>query len=85
MGFAGIQLGKVHYMPVGANHEMPIIIRKLVHDNKGMPPPVKDEALFVFLCVARKAKHAGIRFWSKNIFNTPRSPQLFHSFFLYTA
>ena len=56
MGFAGIQLGKVHYMPVGANHEMPIIIRKLVHDNKGMPPPVKDEALFVFSPTARLAE-----------------------------
>jgi hypothetical protein len=78
IGFFQSQIRQTAHMPVGANHEMTIIVREFVHDYKRVFPAGKNKTLLVFIGFPRNAKNAFIRLGSKYVIKTPRRPQNFH-------
>ena len=74
MGFFWHKVCQHHNMPEWANHDMPVIIREFVHDDKGLVASVQYQALFVFCRMLRKAEYARVRLGAKNILDAPRSP-----------
>jgi hypothetical protein len=49
MPFFRCQVGKLHDVPKGADHEMTIIVGKFVHNYKSVLTPLQYQTFFVFI------------------------------------
>lgn len=65
-------------MPVRGDHEVPVIVRVLVHNHKIPLTAMQHKPLLVFVHMRRQAENAGIGLGTQDIFQPPRAPQLFH-------
>ena len=74
MGFFCHKVSQHHNMPEWANHDMPVIIREFVHDDKGHAASVQYQALLVIRRMIGEAEHAGVWLGAKNVLNAPWSP-----------
>jgi hypothetical protein len=78
LGFVRRQITEIHAVAKGSDHNMPVIIRKFIHDHEILFSPVQNQSFLVFILMPGQAKDAGIRLWTKNILDAPRAPKLFH-------
>lgn len=74
------EVENIHEVSVRCHHEMPVVVGVLVHDNKVPSSSIQNQSLFIFFGMVGNAKHAGVRFGSKNIVYAPRAPKMFHAF-----
>lgn len=72
------QIFQRHDVPVGAHHEMPVIIRKLIHDDETGRSSMQHQPLGIFFSSPGQTEDALIGLGAKDIVNAPRCPQLFH-------
>lgn len=71
--FLCCEILKSHYMPVWANHYMPIVVGKFVHNDKAAFSAVQNKPFFVLNWIWQ-TKYALIGFWPKDVINAPRRP-----------
>ena len=70
------QKRQIHDVPQGSHHDMPVVVRKFVHDDESGLATVQDEPFLVMgKIIGRETQNARIRFRPQNIVHTPRGPQ----------
>ena len=69
---------KLHDVLVGTDHDMPVVVGKLVHDHEAVLRPVQNKARLVLVRVLRQAEDTFVRLGTENVVNAPWCPQVFH-------
>ena len=73
-GLVLVELGEVHPVPEGRNHEVPRRVRKLVQEGECAPPAADDEPLLV-VALGCEAEDAALLLVGRlDVLEAPRRP-----------
>jgi hypothetical protein len=61
-------------MAIRGYHEVTIIIRKFIHDDKVELAPIQNKPFLIFLRVFGKTENAGVRFGAEDVLKAPWCP-----------